>query len=104
MRVEKHRKRYKTVAFRMSDDERQELEKRIELSGRQKQEFLIKSVLHQKIVVIGNQVQFEKLKTQLDEIVSELRRIEHAEDVSENLLAPIRTAIEIINGFGSDSK
>jgi hypothetical protein len=104
MRIENHRKRYKTVAFRMSDDELHELDKRVELSGRQKQDYLIKSVLHQKIVVIGNQVQFEKLRTQLDEIVSELRRIEHAEEVSENLLVPIRTAIEIINGCGSDSK
>ena len=104
MRVEANRKRYKTVAFRMSVDEVRELDKRIALSGRQKQEYLIKSVLHQKIVVIGNQVQFDKLKTQLDEIVSELRRIEHAEDVSENILAPIRTAAEIINGFGSSGK
>jgi hypothetical protein len=80
-----------------------ELNKRVELSGRQKQDYLIKSVLHQKIVVIGNQVQFGKLKTQLDEILSELRRIERAEDMSENSLAPIRTAVEIINGFGSES-
>ena len=36
--------------------------------------------------------------------IAELRRIESAEDVSENLLAPIRTVAEIINGFGSESK
>ena len=104
MREEKHRKRYRTIAFRMSDDELHELDKRIALSGRQKQEYLIKSVLHQKIVVIGNQVQFEKLRTQLDEIVSELCRIERIEDVSEIILSPIRTAVEIINGFGSDGE
>jgi uncharacterized protein (DUF1778 family) len=102
MRVEKHRKRYRTVAFRMSEDEWQELDKRVALSGRQKQDFLIKSILHQKIVVIGNQVQFEKLKTTLDEILAELRRIDCAEDVGSELLVPIRTAVEIINGFSSD--
>ena len=102
MRVEKHRQRYRTIAFRMSDDELRELDKRIALYGRQKQGYLIKSLLHQKIVVIGNRVQFEKLKTQLDEILSELCRIERAEDVNENLLAPIRTPVEIINGFGSE--
>jgi len=85
----------------MSEDERHELEKRIALSGRQKQEYLIQSVLYQKIVVIGNQVQFEKLNKQLNEIVSELRRIERIEDIKCNLLAPIRTAVEIINGFTS---
>ena len=100
MRVEKHRKRYRTVAFRMSDVELCELEKRVALSGRQKQDYLIKSALYQKIVVVGDQVQFDKLKTQLDEIVTEqLKRITHAEDVTSDLLAPIRTAIEIINGF-----
>ena len=99
MRVEKHRKRYRTVAFRMSDDELRELEKRVTLSGRQKQDYLIKSALYQKIVVVGNQVQFEKLRTQLDEIVVELKRITHAEDITSDLLAPIRTAVEIINGF-----
>ena len=104
MRIEKNRKRYRTVAFRMSDDELRELDVRISLSGRQKQDYIIKSVLYQKIVVIGNQVQFEKLKSQLDEIVSELRRIERAEDVNVSLLAPIRTATEIISGFGSDTK
>jgi hypothetical protein len=39
------------------------------------------------------------LKATLDEIATELRRIERAEDVGEELLAPIRTAVEIINGF-----
>lgn len=102
MRVEKNRKRYRTVAFRMSDSELLELEKRVELSGRLKQDYLIKSVLYQKIVVIGNQVQFDKLRVQLDEILKELQRIIRVDDVAEDLLAPIRTAIEIINGFEND--
>lgn len=104
MRTEKNRKRYRTIAFRMSDDELCELEKRVALSGRQKQEYLIKSALYQKIVVVGNQVQFEKLQVQLDEIVNELKRIERAEDITSDLLAPIRTAVEIINGFNAEYK
>jgi hypothetical protein len=88
----------------MSDAELAELDKRIALSGRQKQDYLIKSVLYQKIIVIGNQVQFEKLRSTLDEILIELRRIENAENASEELLAPIRTAIEIISGFEADEK
>lgn len=104
MRVEKHKKRYRTVAFRMSDDELHELDKRVALSGRQKQDYLIKSALYQKIVVVGNQVQFEKLRAQLDEIAKELKRIEHAEDVASELLGPIRTAVEIINGFSPEKQ
>jgi hypothetical protein len=87
----------------MSEDEWQELEKRTALSGRQKQDFLIKSILYQKIIVIGNQIQFDRLRSTLDEIAAELRRIERASDMDEELVTPIRTAVEIINGFGSGS-
>jgi hypothetical protein len=86
----------------MSEDEWLELDKRVELSGRLKQDYLIQSVLYQKVVVIGNQIQFERLRATLDEIAAELRRIERAEDVDYALLAPIRTAVEIIKGFGED--
>ncbi|MDR0515310.1 MAG: hypothetical protein LBG81_09175 [Coriobacteriaceae bacterium] len=55
--------------------------------------------LYQKIIVIGNQVQFDKLRHTLDEVLNELRRIEHVEDVDVETLALIRTAAEIINGF-----
>jgi hypothetical protein len=58
--------------------------------------------LHQKIVVVGNQVQGDRLRQMLDEIPAELRRIERAEDVSADTLAPIRTAAEIIVGIGAD--
>jgi hypothetical protein len=83
----------------MPEDEWQELDKRVELSGRQKQDYLIKSVLHQKIVVICNQVQFDRLRSTLDEILNELRRIERADGVYEKTLAPIRTAGKIIGRF-----
>jgi hypothetical protein len=101
MRVEQNRNRYRTVAFRMSDAELAELNARVKLSGRQKQDFIIKSVLHQKIVVIGNQVQFERLRSTLEDIAAELRRIERAENVGSELLALIRAAVEIIEGCGS---
>jgi hypothetical protein len=102
MRVEQNRNRYRTVAFRVSDAELAELNARVKLSGRQKQDFIIKSILHQKIVVIGNQVQGDRLRQTLDEILAELRRIERAGDVSADTLAPIRTAAEIIVGIGVD--
>ena len=88
----------------MSEEEFQELNKRVILSGRQKHDYLIKSVLHQEIVVIGNQVQFNKLKEELNEILTELKRIESAEDITEELLTPIRTAVEIIQGCNEEKQ
>jgi hypothetical protein len=88
----------------MSEDEWMELDRRVELSGRLKQDYLIQSVLYQKVVVIGNQILFERLRTTLDEILAELRRIENASNLDEGLLSPIRTAVEIINGFDDQQK
>ena len=102
MRNDKNRKRNDYVNFRISKEERMELERRIELSGRDKQDYYIKSALYQTIVVIGNKVQFEKLNNEILAIKHELERIMNASEVSEELLCPIRTALEIINGFDNE--
>ena len=98
-RSEKSRKRYRTVAFRCSDSELLELEKRVELSGLQKQDYMLKSVLHQRIVVIGNELLFERLKDTLDEILVEVRRIDRARDLVRSKIIPLRTASEMLKGF-----
>jgi hypothetical protein len=103
-KIEQNRNRYRTVAFRMSDDELLELETRIGLSGRDKQDYLIKSTLYQTIVVVGNRVQFEALGIQLNEIAEYLKGLESAADFDPAVLLPIRTAVEIINGFTDAEK
>ena len=99
MRDNNNRKRNELVNFRISSEEREELENRIKLSGREKQDYFLKSTLYQTIVVIGNKVQFERLNDEILAIKHELERIQNASEVSEKLLYPIRTALEIINGF-----
>jgi len=103
-RHEQNRSRYKTVAFRMSEQEFKELNTRIELSGRDKQDYFIKSTLYQTIVVIGNRVQFETLNNQLYEIGEHLRCLERASDFDLDMLTPIRSAIEILSGFTDAEK
>jgi hypothetical protein len=103
-KIEQNRTRYRTVAFRMSDDELIELETRIGLSGRDKQDYLIKSTLYQTLVVVGNRVQFEALSIQLDEITEHLKGLQSASDLDPAMLLPIRTAVEIINGFTDAEK
>lgn len=96
MRVEKNRKRYRTVAFRMSEEEWIELHERIALSGRQKQDYFIQSVLYQQIVIVGNRIQSERLERTLDGILEEMVRLDNAGDIDVEILAPLRTAIEMI--------
>lgn len=97
--IEKNRKRYKTVAFRCSDEELQEIEKRIELSGMQKQEYLIRSSLFQEITVFGSPLLFASLAETLDEILHELRRIKCAGALEEETLLPLRSAVELLEGM-----
>lgn len=54
-RDDKNRWRSVTIAFRMSPEESEELNNRVKLCGfRTKQDYLIQSVLHQKVEVKGN--------------------------------------------------
>jgi hypothetical protein len=88
----------------MSEEELSELNSRIELSGRDKQDYLIKSTLFQAIVVIGNRVQFERLKSELVEIAGYLKHLESNASLDLNKLASLRTAVEIITGFTDAQK
>ena len=98
-KIEQNRTRYKTLAFRISDAEQRELDKRVKLSGLQKQDFILKSLFHQKLVVIGNLLLYERLYDLLDEILVELRRAKTGADIDGEQLAPLRTAIELLEGF-----
>ena len=51
----KNRWRTVTVAFRLSPEENEELTTRVKMCGcRTRQEYIIQSILHQKVVAIGN--------------------------------------------------
>jgi hypothetical protein len=88
----------------MSEEEWTELNERVALSGRQKQEFCIQSCLTQRLVVIGNRVQFKRLEATLTRIADTLEQLESASDLDTATLAPLRTAVEIIRGFREDDK
>lgn len=54
-RDSKNRWRNVTIAFRMSPEEDAELDLRVKLCGYQtRQEYIIESVLHQKVTAVGN--------------------------------------------------
>jgi hypothetical protein len=88
VRAEKNRARYRTVAFRMSEDEWHELEHRVALSGRQRQDYLIQSALYQQIAVVGNRLLGERLEQTLGDILKELVRIRGASEFDPEALAP----------------
>lgn len=99
-RDDKNRWRNVTIAFRVSPEENEELNNRVKLSGfRTKQEYIIQSVLHQKVVAIGNPLMFLQFRQNLQRIEEELKRIGKASEMDEELLTPIRSMLEILEGL-----
>ena len=86
-RDDKNRWRNVTIAFRMSQEENEELNNRVKLSGfRTKQDYIIQSVLHQKVVATGNPLMLVQFRQNLKRI--ELERIEKASDMDGSYLLP----------------
>lgn len=99
-RDDKNRWRNITVAFRMSPEENEELTQRVKMSGcRTRQEYIIQSVLHQKVVAIGNPLMLVSFRQNLQHIEAELERLQKAGDMDPELLTPIRTMLEILEAF-----
>ena len=99
-RDDKNRWRNVTIAFRMSPEENEELNNRVRLSGfRTKQDYIIQSVLHQKVIANGNPLMLVQFRQNLQRIEQELERIEKASEMDGELLTPIRSMLEILEGF-----
>lgn len=95
-RDNKNRWRNVTIAFRMSPEENEELDLRVKLCGYQtRQEYIIESVLHQKVTAVGNPLMLVQFRKQLRGIEEELKRLTILEDADEELFTPIRTMLEM---------
>ena len=79
-----NRWRNKTIAFRMSPEEAEQLDVNVRLSGLSKQDYLIWRVLQREIKVVGNPRVYKALKNTMAEVLEELRRIGVGENVSEH--------------------
>lgn len=88
-RDEHNRWRNKTVAFRMSPEESNELDMRVKLSGLRKQDYLINRALQRDIVVVGNPKVYVALKKKLEEVLIELKSSNDAQ-ASPELLETIK--------------
>lgn len=97
----KGRLRTVTVAFRMSPEESEEFDKRVKLCRcKNRQDFIIESLLHQKIVTRGNPLMMVQFRKNLQNIEKELQRLQVGDQIDKELFAPIRTMIDILDGYG----
>ena len=94
-----NRWRSKTVAFRMSPEEADQLDAFVQMSGLAKQDYLIQRVLQREVVVTGNPRVFKGLKKQMESIVEELQRLTKASEADDELLERIDQIKTILQGL-----
>lgn len=79
----KGRWRNKTIAFRVSSEENEQINRYVEVSGLTKQEFLISNMLNKKINVVGNPRVHKALKKYMQAIYKELKRINDCSEIDD---------------------
>ena len=97
-----NRWRSKTIAFRVSPEENEQIEIAVRLSGLTKQDYIIRRLLERDVVVQGNPRVYKALRDQLAAVLDELRRIEAGQGVSDELLDTIQMIATIMNGMQED--
>ena len=85
-RDEHNRWRNKTIAFRVSPEENEQLERCVRLSGLTKQDYILHRLENRSVVELGA-------------VAAELRRIEAGAGIDDELLATIKLLAEIMNGM-----
>lgn len=96
--------RAKTVAFRISPEEDEQLEIAVKLSGLTKQDYIIRRVLERDIVVVGNPRVFKALRNQLATVLEELQRIRAGEPLGEDLVDTIELVAATLAGMMEDGE
>lgn len=87
------------VSFRMSPQERDDLDIRVKLSGLTKQDYIIRRLLERDVIVQPSSRLFKALRNQMTEILTELKRIENGANVDDELIAVIKTVAETYNSL-----
>lgn len=99
----KNRFRSKTIAFRMSPEENEQLCIKASLTGLTKQDYIIKRLLCKDIVVQGNPRVYKALKTQLEDVLSELNATPN-DYINDELLETIQLINATLYGLKGENE
>ena len=102
-RDEHNRWRNKTVAFRVSPEEDEQLEIAVKLTGLTKQDYIIRRLLCKDVVVQGNPRVYKALRNQLAAVLEELQRIEAGVGVNDEMLDKIALIASIMDGMKDET-
>lgn len=86
-----------TVGFRVSPEENEQLNRVVAMSGLPKQEYCYRKCMDNSITVTPNPRIFKALKTALDDVRTELRRISAETQPSDELMNDITLIAKMLN-------
>ena len=92
------------MGFRVSPEENEQINIAVALSGLPKQEYCYRRCLSRDIVVQGNPKVYKALRNQLAAVLDELRRIEAAGELRDELLDNIELITRTLNGMKEGSQ
>lgn len=98
-----NRWRNKTVAFRVSPEEDEQLEIAVKLTGLTKQDYITRRLLCRDVVVQGNPRVYKALRDRLSTVLDELKRIEAGKGVNDELLDTINMIAGIMDGMKEET-
>ena len=93
-----------TVAFRVSPEEDEQIERLVRLTGLTKQDYILNRLLNRDVVVQGNPRVYKALRDQLAAVLAELQRIDAGENISDELTDVIRMIAVIMGGMKEERK
>jgi hypothetical protein len=95
----KNRWRSKTIGFRVSPEEDEQINRYVKLSGLTKQDYITRRLTCKEVVVQGNPRVFKALRDQLAAVLNELRRIDAGNGIDDELLDTIQMIASIMDGM-----
>ena len=98
--LDKHNRwRNRTVAFRVSEEENEQINIAVKLTGLTKQDYITRRLMDKSVVVQGNPRVYKALRDQFAAVLEELRRIEAGAKIREELLDTIVLIAAIMEGM-----
>ena len=88
-----------TVAFRVSPEEDEQIERLVRLTGLTKQDYIMRRLTEQDIVVQGNPRVYAALQREMKAVLDELSRLEAGNNPSEELIEVITMISRIMAGM-----
>lgn len=94
-----NRFRDRTIGFRVSSEEDQQINTIVELSGMTKQDYIVSKLLDRTIYVQGNCKVHRAVYDKLNEVLAELKRLDSGDSVDDDLMSNIELITGIVNSL-----